>query len=186
MFEESLGEFISWKKQKGFYINVAYTDEIGDSATEIQTYIHELYNNADEENPAPSFVLLCGDIAQIPTFSGTTSSHKTDLYYFTVDDDMIPEMYYGRFSANNIDDFNAQIEKTLWYEKGQFEADFDLSYLGNIVLTAGMEMVAMVQVIVMGRLIMEQSIILILKITLLQILISIHHQVVTLPISFQI
>jgi hypothetical protein len=132
-FRGGLNQFIAWKKRKGFLVEVAYTDEdnVGITTTSIADFIKSHYDNATEDNPAPTFVLLVGDVEQIPTF---TYNHPTDLYYFTWAGGNLPCCYYGRFSARNLDQLTPQIEKTLQYE--QFTMP-DANYLNNAVLVAG-------------------------------------------------
>lgn len=134
MFEEDLQEFIQWKTMKGFNVVTAYTDEIGSTYNEIQTYIHDQYNQGTPNDPAPSFFLLVGDTPQIPAEMGSSSGKMTDLYYASVDGDYFPEMYYGRFSATNSGELLTQIAKTLYYEKYEFE---DPGYLNDVTLIAG-------------------------------------------------
>lgn len=131
MFEETLQPFLDWKTKQGFELEVAYTDEIGDSYTDIQSWVHDQYNNSDL---TPSFVLFVGDIDQIPMEMGQNSGKYTDLYYASVDGDMFPEMYYGRYSAQNVEQLQPQVDKTLYYEKYQFD---DPSYLDRVTLIAG-------------------------------------------------
>ncbi|HOI32278.1 MAG TPA: C25 family cysteine peptidase, partial [Bacteroidales bacterium] len=134
MFEADLAPFIDWKTKKGFEVIVAYTDEIGTSYNQIQSYVHEQYNNGTPDDPAPSFVLFVGDTPQIPAIQGSSSSKMTDLYYASVDGDYFPEMYYGRFSATNSAQLTPYIEKTLYYEKYEFT---DPTYLDDVTLIAG-------------------------------------------------
>jgi hypothetical protein len=134
MFENDLQPFIEWKIKKGFNVVVAYTDVIGTTYAQIQSYVHAQYNAGTPTNPAPSFVLFVGDTPQIPATLGSSSQKMTDLYYASVDGDMFPEMYYGRFSARNSNQLIPQIEKTLYYEKYQFS---DPSYLNKVTLIAG-------------------------------------------------
>ncbi|MDO8897280.1 MAG: C25 family peptidase propeptide domain-containing protein, partial [Bacteroidales bacterium] len=61
MFENDLAPFIEWKTKKGFHVVVAYTDVIGTTYAQIQTWVHAQYNAGTPENPAPSFVLFVGD-----------------------------------------------------------------------------------------------------------------------------
>ncbi len=131
MFEETLQPFIEWKTQQGFMMEVVYTDEIGESYDEIQSWVHDQYNDSDV---TPSFLLLVGDIDQVPMEMGSSSEKYTDLYYGSVDGDMFPEMYYGRFSAQTVDQLQAMVDKTLYYEKYEFE---DPSYLDRVTLIAG-------------------------------------------------
>lgn len=138
MFRGELDNFIDWKKRKGFLVEVAYTDSIGTTESAIRNYIHSLYTNATEENPAPTYVLLVGDVAQIPNqtkSAGWFSSHVTDLYYFTwTAGDNLPDCYYGRFSAQNVSQLGPQIEKTLMYEQYTMR---DPRYLDDAVIVAG-------------------------------------------------
>ncbi|MDD4395413.1 MAG: C25 family cysteine peptidase, partial [Bacteroidales bacterium] len=136
IFNGQLDNFANWKRRKGFLVDIAYTGTIGTTTTAIKSYLQGLYDNATPQNPAPTYVLLVGDQAQIPTYSGqTTNSHITDLYYFTwTSGDDIPDCYYGRFSAQNISQLTPQIEKTLMYEQYTMP---DPTYLDHAVLIAG-------------------------------------------------
>lgn len=134
MFENDLQPFIEWKTKKGFKVIVAYTDVIGTTYAAIRSYVHSQYNAGTPTDPAPSFILFVGDTPQIPATSGTSSNKMTDLYYASVDGDMFPEMYYGRFSATNSAQLVAQINKTLYHEQYLFS---DPTYLDKATLIAG-------------------------------------------------
>ncbi len=130
MFEAQLEPFIAWKIKKGFKVTVGYTDVIGTSTTAIKTYLQDIYEGADPM----SFVLFVGDVQQIPAWSGSAGSHVTDLRYCEYTGDDLPEVYYGRFSAQNTTQLQPQIDKTLMYE--QFTMS-DPSYLSEVFLVAG-------------------------------------------------
>lgn len=134
MFEATLQPFIQWKTQQGFKVITAYTDTIGAAYADIQAYIHAQYLDSTTNEPAPSFLLLVGDAPQIPLIRGSASNKFTDLYYASVDGDMFPEMYYGRLSATNTSQLQAQIDKILYYEKYLFA---EPEYLNTITLIAG-------------------------------------------------
>ena len=135
MFESTLADFIEWKTRKGFTVVTAYTDDIGSSASAIQTYVHDQYNAGTPEDPAPSFVLFVGDTGQVPASTvGSSSGKDTDLYYCSVDGDYFPEMYYGRMSATTTTQLQNQIDKILYYEKYEFA---DPTYLDDVTLIAG-------------------------------------------------
>ncbi len=135
---ELLANFISWKKRIGYLVEIAYTDDsnVGTTTTSIKNFIKAKYDNATPEDPAPTFLLLIGDVAQIPAFTGQSASdHITDLYYASwTTGDNIPDCYYGRFSAQNVSQLTPQIEKTLMYEQYTMP---DPSYLNDAVLVAG-------------------------------------------------
>jgi PKD repeat protein len=136
MFESQLQPFIAWKTKKGFNVVVGYTDVIGTTTTAIKNYIQGIYNAGTVSDPAPSFVLFVGDAQQIPTFSGSAGSHVTDLRYCEFTGDDFPEIYYGRFSAQNTTQLQPQIDKTLEYEQYQMS---DPSYLSEVTLVSGVD-----------------------------------------------
>ncbi|MFC2140881.1 PKD domain-containing protein [Acidobacteriota bacterium] len=136
MFEAQLATFIQWKTQKGFTVVVGYTDTIGSTTTAIKTWLQNLYNAGTPEDPAPSFVLFVGDAQQIPSWSGSAGSHITDLRYCEFTGDDFPEIYYGRFSAQNTTELQPQIDKTLVYEQYTMP---DPSYLAEVTLVSGVD-----------------------------------------------
>ena len=138
MFQATLQSFIQWKTKKGFTVIEAYTDDpgVGTTTTSIKSYLKNLYDSGTEEYPSPSFVLFVGDIAQIPAFNGNEGSHVTDLYYCEYTGDILPEVYYGRFSATSISELQPQIDKTLEYEQYLMP---DPSFLNEVVMIAGVD-----------------------------------------------
>jgi hypothetical protein len=135
MFELALQPFIEWKKKKGFQVNVAYTDEIGETANQIKDFVHNKYNNATTENPPPTFLVLVGDVQYLPASGiGSASRSSTDLYYASVDSDFFPEMFYGRMSATTPQQLTSIISKILYYEQYKFS---NPAYLNNATLIAG-------------------------------------------------
>ncbi len=138
MFQAALQPFIQWKTKKGFKVIEAYTNNplVGTTTTSIKNYLQGLYNNPPAGYNAPSFVLIVGDVAQVPTFNGTTGSHVTDLYYCEYTGNKIPEVFYGRFSATSVAQLQPQIDKTLEYEQYLMP---DPSFLGECIMIAGMD-----------------------------------------------
>jgi len=138
MFQAQLQPFIEWKTKKGFHVIEAYTNDpaVGTTADSIKDYLENLYFSGTPTDPAPTFVLLVGDYGQIPAKNGTTGYHITDLYFCEYTGDFLPEVFYGRFSANNIDQLQPQIDKTLEYEQYLMP---DPSYLDRAALIAGID-----------------------------------------------
>ncbi len=136
MFESQLQPFIEWKTLKGFLVVEAYTDEtaVGGSLVSIKSYIQGLYNAGTPEDPAPSYILFVGDIQQIPTWDNGNGA--TDRNYCEFTGDLFPEIYYGRFSAQNPSQLQPYIDKTLQYEKYTMP---DPTYLDEVVMVAGMD-----------------------------------------------
>ncbi len=134
MFEDQLQPFIEWKTRKGFTIVEAYTDVIGFTKEEIKDYIQDLYDAGTPEDPAPSFVLFVGDIDQVPVWNN--GNGVTDRNYVEYTGDLFPEIFYGRFSAENTDQLQPYIDKTLQYEQYTMPV---ATYLDTVVLVAGMD-----------------------------------------------
>jgi hypothetical protein len=135
MFEAQLQPFIEWKTKKGFNVITAYTDDIGYSNTAIRSDIQGVYNGSNPPaDPAPSFVLLVGDDQQIQAFP--YSGHISDLDFCEFTGDHNPEIYYGRFSAQNTSLLQPQIDKTLEYEQYTMP---DPSYMGEVTMIAGVD-----------------------------------------------
>jgi hypothetical protein len=133
--------FIDWKTQQGFEIILASTSNplVGNTTTSIKNYLQTLWNAATPTDPAPSYLLIVGDVAQIPAWNSSTSipsePHVTDLTYVRMSDtSYFPDMYFGRFSANNITELTPYIEKSLVYQKYSTP---DPNYLRRSVLISG-------------------------------------------------
>lgn len=136
-FVDALSGFVKWKRLKGFDVIVGTTDTIGKSSAEIKDWITAQYRASTTESPAPSFLLLAADTDKIPTAKkGEATGYGTDLYYACMDgdDDIIPDIYYGRFSARSAAQMKAIADKTIAYEKYQFE---DPTFLSKASLIAG-------------------------------------------------
>lgn len=135
-FVGALTDFVTWKRQKGFNVIMATTDTIGKTSEKIKAWVAAQYNSATDTDPAPTFLLLAADTDRIPVSSNSRSG--TDLYYACLDgdDDYIPDIYYGRFSARTAAQMKAIADKTISYEKYQFE---DPSYLAKATLIAGVD-----------------------------------------------
>lgn len=131
MFEEALQPWLEWKTQKGFYLDVQYTDVIGTTANDIKDYIYEKY-----ETEKPSFVIMVGDKGQVaPSINSAAETGRvSDLYYASVDGDVFPDIYHSRMSCETVAELEALVHKTLQYEKYTMP---DPSYLKNVLLIAG-------------------------------------------------
>lgn len=132
-------EFINWKIQRGFLPIVAEVGsaEVGSRPPDIKDYLAQLYEDATELQPAPTFVVFVGDTLQVPTFNSEWAGDAvTDRPYCDVDDDNIPDMFYGRLPAADADQLAAMLHKTLTFDKLEM---ISLDYLGDAVLVAGFD-----------------------------------------------
>lgn len=137
-FQAAMQPFIDWKTQQGYNVTVTTIESIGNNTSSIKNYMQDLWDAATPQNPAPSYLLIVGDVAQVATNSSTTyGSHPTDLHYVRLEGtDYMPEMYYGRFSATSTAQVTNQVNKTLMYEQYTMPDD---EYLSKTVLIAGMD-----------------------------------------------
>ena len=130
----ALQPWINWKIQKGFDVNVVTKEQAGSNYNAIRTYIQNLYNTGVSQGATPTFLVIVGDVAQIPNTTGSSTQKVTDLYYGSVDNDYFPDMFYSRMSAENTNQLTAIINKILQYEQYTMP---DPSYLNNVTLIAG-------------------------------------------------
>ena len=130
----TLQPWLNWKTQKGFYINLVTTAQAGGNYNAIRSYVQNLYNTGVSQGNTPTFLVLVGDVAQVPNTMGTSTQKVTDLYYGSVDGDYFPDMFYSRMSAENTSQLTAVINKILQYEQYTMP---DPSYLNNVTLIAG-------------------------------------------------
>ncbi len=135
-FVAPMQPFIDWKTREGYNVTIATVESIGSSTSQIKSYMQGLWNSATAENPAPSYLLIVGDVAQVRSNSSTTfGSHPTDLHYVRLEGtDYMPELYFGRFSATSVAQVTNQVNKTLMHEKYTMPND---DYLAKTVLIAG-------------------------------------------------
>ncbi len=134
MFESQLQQFIAWKRRKGFTVVVAYTDSIGNNTTAIKNWLKSLYDAGTPDDPAPSFALFVGDIDQVAVWNNGNGVTDRNSCEFT--GDLYPDMYYGRFSAQNTTQLQPYIDKTLEYEQYNMPQP---TYLDTVVMIAGMD-----------------------------------------------
>lgn len=129
-FESTIAEWVAWKTEKGFYVDVNYTDQIGSTAAAIRTFIQNKY-----EEDHPTFLMIMGDKNMVPeSANGSATQCVTDLNYSSVDGDMFSDMYHSRFPAENASQLTAMLNKALEYEQLTMP---DPSYLSNVLLIAG-------------------------------------------------
>lgn len=143
VFKDSLQKFIDWKILLGFDVEAVYTDnpEVGDSKESIHAWLKSQYDAASEEKPAPDYVLFVGDIGQIPTgyYQGIgwgSSGHFSDLYLCEFTGDHLPDVFYGRMSAQTVAELMPQIDKVMYMEGLRPERS---SFLDTCVVIAGVD-----------------------------------------------
>ena len=136
-FHDALQPFVQWKTLKGFQVVEAYTDNpnVGNTVASIKAYLQDLYTNPPTGQNAPSFVLVVGDIDKVPATQHTEVADNpySDLDLVEYTGDYLPEVNYGRWSADDATTVEHIVYKSIRYEK----LEMDPSYLTNTFLLAG-------------------------------------------------
>jgi len=117
-FHDAMLPFVEWKNMKGIPTEIVDVSTIGNAAA-IKTYIAEYYSTK-----GLTFVLLVGDAAQTPTLvylyqtgSGPEYGASDPCYSYVVGSDHYPDIFIGRFSAENIAQVQTQVNRTIAYER---------------------------------------------------------------------
>ncbi len=110
-FVPNVQPLLEWKLQKGIRTKLVPVSEAGSSPTAIKTYISNEYAAW-----GLAYVLLVGDAAQVPTFS-YSGGGADPLYATIVGSDDYPDIFVGRFSAENTSQVDTQVERTIAYER---------------------------------------------------------------------
>ncbi len=133
-FYDEIEPFANWKTSIGYNVTVTNTSDIPGGATKenIHDYIDDAYNNW---NIPPAYVLLVGDTPQIPTYKGAEGPDAVDLYYVTINsEDYFPDIFIGRFPASLESHVTAMVNKTLFYEQGNFS---EIEWIEKAAFMAG-------------------------------------------------
>jgi hypothetical protein len=109
-FMDAIQPYADWKKQVGYPVEIVDVGTIGNSNA-IKSFIADYYNTK-----GLTFVLLVGDAAQVPT-SSTTAGDSDNNYAYIAGSDHYPDLFIGRFSAENTGQVEIQVQKTLMYEQ---------------------------------------------------------------------
>ena len=108
-FMTDMQPFVDWKNTIGIPTEMVDVATIGNSAA-IKTYIANYYNTN-----GLTFVLLVGDAAQVP--SSYSSGDSDNDYSYVVGSDHYPDLFIGRFSAENTSHVQTMVQRTIDYEQ---------------------------------------------------------------------
>ncbi|MCF8372484.1 MAG: T9SS type A sorting domain-containing protein [Bacteroidales bacterium] len=122
-FMADMQDFIDWKIQAGMEVEIVNVSTIGNSAA-IKSYVESYY-----ASPGLSFLLLVGDHAQVPSYSATAGM-SDNTYGYIIGNDHYPEVFVGRFSAENADQVVTQVDRTVDYEKNPTISNFYAKNIG--------------------------------------------------------
>ncbi|RLC61811.1 MAG: hypothetical protein DRI48_10310, partial [Chloroflexi bacterium] len=110
-----MDDFLTWKRRQGYKVFTRTPSELGGTANAIKSYLQNAYDTAEVP---PAFILLVGDIDDVPTFTGVSSTPATDLDYTLFSgSDYFPDAFIGRFSITSTTQLTGLLQKNLPYEK---------------------------------------------------------------------
>ena len=113
-YQGAVAPFVEWKRQRGLPVEVITTSSVGGTAAGIQAAIASRY----AEPEGLTYVVLVGDIDDVPTNSGTYEGADSDpIYGMVAGDDLYPDLFVSRISAQNATEVQIQVNKFIRYER---------------------------------------------------------------------
>jgi hypothetical protein len=113
-FAAAMQPFVDWKNQSGVPTTMVLLSQVGATASQVKTFIADRYNQSS--NPKLAFVLLVGDSDQMPS-PYTNGGSADPTYGLITGSDWYPEIFVGRFSAENVAQVATQVLRSVNYEK---------------------------------------------------------------------
>ena len=113
----ALDNFVQFKMSQGFDVYLVPLSEAGGSASDIKNTIRTYL----EDDPMLEYVLLIGDVDdffELPSFYYGPENDVTDQQYtHMVGDDVVPDVFIGRFSIDSSSDLGVILSKTIQYAR---------------------------------------------------------------------
>jgi len=116
-FKDTMNTYADWKRSQGMQDDVVTLTQAGGNKEALQKHIKLAY---DQASVKPTYLLLVGNKESLPAFKESTGSGSAASDYrmaLLAGDDQIPDVFYGRFLADNAEELATQIERTIAYEK---------------------------------------------------------------------
>lgn len=112
MFDAAIQPWVEWKQQNGYAVSVVDVQVAGPTANQIKTFIQNQYN----QNDGLMFVQIMGDAPQVPSLS-SGGGGSDPSYALLAGNDNYPDIYVGRFSAENAAQMQTQVQRSVEYER---------------------------------------------------------------------
>ena len=110
-FMETVQPLVDWKNKKGIATEMVNISDIGSSSSSVTSFVADYYNTN-----GLTFLLLVGDIAQMPSHSDSGSA--SDMSYGCITgNDYYAEVIVGRLSGSTPSQIQTQVERSINYEK---------------------------------------------------------------------
>ncbi len=110
-FLSTMQPLVDWKNRKGIATELINVSDIGSSLSSIESFVENYYYDN-----GLTFLLLVGDIAQMP--SPSVSGSSSDMSYGCISgNDFYAEVIVGRFSGATPSQIATQVERSIEYER---------------------------------------------------------------------
>jgi gingipain R len=126
----NMEDFVNWKIKKGIPTEMVGISEVGNSQSQIYDYVENYYTN----NPEMTFLLLVGDHGAINAYNagmaGSEIKWSDSEYGLLSGNDHYPEIFVGRFSANNDTELQVMLDRNNEYEITPMNGDWYQKAIG--------------------------------------------------------
>jgi len=133
-FANLIDPLVEWKTRKGLEVVTVSTAVTGPSTASIKAWLQEAYDTWS--NP-PEYILLVGDVDEIPTFN--FHGNPTDLPFTLLEgDDWLPDAMIGRLPVENDTQARTVLNKIVAYERHPFVAE-GTDWFTRSIMVGGVE-----------------------------------------------
>jgi hypothetical protein len=129
-YMDAMHDYVTWKTEKGFDVEILDITVAGSNANQIKTYVTDYYNTN-----GLTYLLFVGDAEDIPVYNAD-GGDSDNAYAYVVGSDGYADFFVGRFSAQSIANVETQVERTIEYERDLNEED---TWLQNALGSASNE-----------------------------------------------
>lgn len=106
--------FASWKRQRGLEVELVTYEEVGGTELGLRQAIAGRYHATS----GLAYLILVGDVDQVPTGHGTFQGAASDGTYATIEgDDLYADFLVSRLPARNADEAASMVAKIIAYER---------------------------------------------------------------------
>jgi hypothetical protein len=106
--------FATWKRQRGFEVEVLSMNDVGGTVLGIREAIAARYN----ETTGLAYLILVGDVEQVPTIAGGFQGADSDGTYAMVDgNDFYADFLVSRLPARDATEASSMVAKIVGYER---------------------------------------------------------------------
>jgi hypothetical protein len=118
-FQTAIQPLVDWKTRKGLRVETVSTSVTGSTTDGIKAWIQNAYDTAPFP---PEYVLLAGDVSDIPTYS--FHGNPSDLPYVELEgNDWMPDAMIGRLPVETLTQAQTLINKIVMYESTPYMDD---------------------------------------------------------------